>query len=332
MKSAAFSNGVNLQQHNMCKKGSVLIVGSWILAILVIFAISLGHYSALTLRISNFAKNRLKARWLAKAGINRAILELNNDANANKHDALNESWADSAKIFQKITLDEDGNEFAAVSYKDDQGETKYGMQDEEAKINVNTATKNLLIELFSTKGVTQPEKLADDIKQWINQTLPSDEEVFKRKPLRMAQELLLVLEYSYNKDKAKAEDTYNKVKDLITVYGGNKININTASRDVLTVFGNSIATPQDKIDVGALVDDIISKREVQAFGSIPTPPEKLGINENLWNDFKNYLTVESHYFRINAQGNADGTVKNIGAVYERPAAADEGKFVYWHEN
>ncbi|MBI5144843.1 MAG: hypothetical protein HZA27_01505, partial [Candidatus Omnitrophica bacterium] len=51
----------------MVKKGSVLIISLWILAILVVFAVSLAQRAAASLRLARYQRDGLKAYLLAKA-------------------------------------------------------------------------------------------------------------------------------------------------------------------------------------------------------------------------------------------------------------------------
>ena len=328
----------------MFKKGTVLMVSCWVLVILVVFALSLGHRSAVILRISNFQKNRLKAYCAAKVGLNRAILELNNDATSSNYDTLEEKWSDNEKVFKKISVDERNNDFATVSYKNQAGEIKFGMQDEESKININKVPLGLLSQLFNDKELERAAELAVLVVQWReplppNPSQPSEEEkIIKHESLRVPQELLLILEYFY-KNKLEAENAYNKIKDVSTVYGSGKININTVSRANLTTLANFIASAdplgQALANVPALVEALIQEREARhGFKDVAEIQVPAGVDSaGLLGGMKSYLTVQSTNFAIDIAGNAAATIKEIKAVYERTDIINgKGKIIYWHEN
>ncbi|MEK6714715.1 MAG: hypothetical protein AABY43_01550, partial [Candidatus Omnitrophota bacterium] len=137
---------------------------------LTVITISIAHRTSISLRLNCYQRDRLKAVYLAKAGINRAIKIIENDTNT--YDAPSELWANNEEAFKKIVLDEKGSEFAVVSYqdtkKDSQPEIIYGVIDEERRININTASYELLIALFRECGLLQPEaeKRADNILIW----------------------------------------------------------------------------------------------------------------------------------------------------------------------
>ncbi|MCM8790027.1 MAG: hypothetical protein NC916_03310, partial [Candidatus Omnitrophica bacterium] len=138
----------------MKNRAQVLILSMWILIILTILAIGIGHRVSMALRLSRSHRDKLKARYLTKVGINRLVVELDNDSN--DFDALNEDWANNEKLFSKILASDNQNEFAQVSYTVIEGKDKrviYGVRDEERKININTATKEVLISLFEEQGI-----------------------------------------------------------------------------------------------------------------------------------------------------------------------------------
>jgi len=60
----------------MRKNGQVLIISLWILVILAMLSVSIGHRVSMALRLSRYQKERLMAGYLAKAGINIAIGEI----------------------------------------------------------------------------------------------------------------------------------------------------------------------------------------------------------------------------------------------------------------
>lgn len=109
------------------KKGSILIICLWILLILGICVLALAHRVSLATQISKYQINSLKAYALAKAGMNRMIVELEKDTN--EIDYLEESWAKTSPAFKDFLL-QDGK-FSVSSI------------DEERKINLNYANKYL---------------------------------------------------------------------------------------------------------------------------------------------------------------------------------------------
>ena len=64
------------------RRGQVFVVSLWILVILTMLAVGLGHRVSLALRLSRYYRDRLQAVLLAKAAVHVAIDEILNDPDA----------------------------------------------------------------------------------------------------------------------------------------------------------------------------------------------------------------------------------------------------------
>ena len=316
----------------MRKKGSILLVSSWILAILVIFALSLGFRAQIVLRLSRYQKDGLEASCLTNAGINRALHELTGDTN--DYDALSESWSDNEQIFGKISPNEDKKEFCTIGYTNTEGKEVFGVMDEQSKIDINNSGIRVVEELFNSKGFdTDAKDFSKLFREWISSNVESGEEkkIFKNAPLSAKEELLLVLEYFY-KDRQKAHEVYDTIEDLITVYSDGKLNINTAQEEALLILAKANAeTGEEKLTAERLTEKIIKLREEKSFfKDIISISFDAGFDTNelsLWNKISAFLDVKSDYFRINAQVVAKDTLKQVSAVFNR----DAKEIIYWHQ-
>ena len=65
----------------MTNKGSILITTLWIMAILALLAMGIGFRASLEVRLSKYNMDKLQARYLAKAGIEKAKEYLSQDIN-----------------------------------------------------------------------------------------------------------------------------------------------------------------------------------------------------------------------------------------------------------
>lgn len=330
------------------EKSQALIISLWILAILTILAISIGRQVSMALYLSKYQKNRLKAISLAKAGINRAIVELEEDSTPN-YDALNETWntgSDSTgkSLFENVEIEQGSGETFTLT-----------IIDEERKININKIDdfgKEQLVALFRFAGLGETE--AGDLKNiivaWIDPTPETEpgREIFRNGPLGISEELLLILEYFYEPKvgvdnyRKKAQEVYDKVKDLITVYTDGKVNINTASPDVLTILAKAIVAknfpgnPQYEQAANNLASKIIGFRDsekgpfkTESINDFPEKELTATEDKNIFNEMKIYLTPKSDYFRIESTGNVGQIKKKITAVIKRGTPIET---VYWHEN
>ncbi len=328
------------------------MISLWILAIITILAVSIGHRVSLALRLSSYQQDRIKAYCLSRAGIQRAIAELEKD-NQNQYDSLSEPWstgidpATNQLMFANIEIEEGSGEAFTVGYRDN--DDKYiCMVDEESKININTASEKLLVTLLTELNMEEEDakSLPNYIRIWrgdSDSSIPPERvyEYFKKKPFIVPEELILVLESFYQSKEEesyqqKAQETFGALKYLITVCPNTKININTASEAVLTIFARSVAeSDEEKNSVDIFVEKIRTLRNQQpnkCFQSLDAiTVEGVGSEyENLLNRLKTNLSVQSNYFKIGSTGNAGKVAKKINAVYNRQ---DQDKqIVYWHQN
>ena len=129
---------------------------------LSVLSVGIGYRVSTGLKL-NFAKrSALKAHYLANAGVNLAISEIKKLSIASTPDTLLDKWADNEDLFKKITINDNTQDFATVNSADG----KYGVVDEERKININTASKELLTVLLEELDLASPEEVADNILIW----------------------------------------------------------------------------------------------------------------------------------------------------------------------
>jgi len=344
-------NGISQQPHN--KKGSVLIIALWILALLVIFAVGLGHRAAINLKLSGYQKDRLKSNYLARGGLALAILELKNDSTTD-FDSLNEAWStgldiNNNNIFKKIIInDKYPKDIVTVASLDDESANKFiCLTDEERKINLNKIsdanTEKQVEQIFLKTGLESADigAIIAIIKKWAGvkpvDAADPDKDIFKKARLKVPEELLFILEYFYTQkdgsDKArdKAQGLYLKVKDYFTVYGSTgKININTASQEVL----NAVVVATDPLAQG-LTDKIINYRDNTApfksdadVDAFITTTGLSGNEQTAMNSMKaNSIAYKSNNFKIESVGDTGKVSKRIIAIFDR----SNKEIVKWHE-
>jgi len=123
------------------QKGIALILAIGILAVLSVVATSFALNMRLEYKIARNYNNRVKARYLAYAALQKAIVELKDNA---KKDAFNSPAASASSIPA-------GSEGLFHS-------ANAAIEDEQGKLNVNNCSPNTLKDLFSyiieEKGVS----------------------------------------------------------------------------------------------------------------------------------------------------------------------------------
>jgi len=236
-------------------KGSVLILALWTLLFLSLLA----FYSGTMVRQDILLMGRLEERTrLYDVSLSGAMMGMEYMMTLAEEqdwdfDTLNAKWADNPSIFKDVKMG--GGSFSLeYDHRDNiNGRTvvRYGLKDEESKINLNHAGKNILARLLARSGGIDPLKaeiLADSIIDWIDaddikngssgnesEKVEYNNAGFKYSPSNLPftciEEFLFV--------KGADMKTFCAIRDFITVFGNGKININTASREVLSAAGLS---------------------------------------------------------------------------------------------
>ena len=308
----------------MRKGAQTLIVSLWILVILTFLAIGIGQRVSMALRLSRYHRDKLKASCLAKAGLNIAIAQLEKDTNG--YDALNETWAGNLELFKKIVISGNENEFTTV-----------GVSDEERKININTASKELLAALLEQYDINASGEVVDNILIWRGD-IPDDKKIYellgypaKAARFTNSEELRLI--------KGIAPDGYQKIKQIITVYGDvtvngkASININTASIEVLNIFSRGIARSlgiEEKfadsliVKINELRNNKGPFKDKGDITVVATGSEELNILGSLINS----VVFQSNFFLIEVTGNVGKIKDKVKVVYNRL----NNTIVYWHES
>ncbi|NQT06345.1 MAG: general secretion pathway protein GspK [Candidatus Omnitrophica bacterium] len=252
----------------MDNKGAILIVTSWILAILTLFAVGVGFRTGLEIKLTGYNLDKVKTLYIAKAGIRRAVIEKWKEYAEGRSlniDSYAEDWGNIEEYFKEVKFG--GGSFELSFYHPDFADSKrgillYGLEDESGRININSdkgvkVFKNLLLNFgFDLK---EAEDIAGSIKDWrdednvaqsVGEEASGAEDAYyqsleepystRGEEFKALEEILLVkgvtdkLFYGGDRDGdgviGKGE---HGLINLLTVYGAGKININTAPREVL---------------------------------------------------------------------------------------------------
>jgi general secretion pathway protein K len=189
-----------------------------------------------------------KGYYLARAASARAILEVRGEP-VKSYDALTDRWSDNDKVFKNARF---GNgTYSVIAFPETaklDESAKYGLSDEERKININLSPANILKNLFEiASGIDaeESESIAYSIINWRSPAQAARKEgagAFyyqaldhpydcKNAPIEDLEELLLV--------KGVTRDVFDKTKKFLTVYGSGAVNINTSDGIVLRSLGMS---------------------------------------------------------------------------------------------
>lgn len=139
----------------------------------------------------------------------------------------------------------------------------------------------------------------------------------KNRPFETIQELLPV--------KGMTQKAYAKIKDHLTVYGNGKININSASEEV-------IESLSDKMDA-TMAELIIEQRKFEPFESVSDIRSVPGMTDEIFGEINRNITVngKNEYYKIISQGSVDEYNRTIASVIRRNAKASSVEVVVYQE-
>ena len=315
------------------KKGSVLILTLWILSFLAVFAVGLSRNVSAQLRLAAYFQDRVKMYYLACAGVERAITELNADEDFDC-DYLSKKWA-NCEEFKEMPLGD--------------GYISLFIEDEAGKININKVSLSILKNILRNAGEVEPDEAADianAIVDWRDVDIivsPGGAEgdyyehlevsyPCKNGEFQIPEEVLLV--------KGMTPGIYSKISGVITIYGGGKVNINTAKECVLRALGLSSELAERIVkfrrgndEIEGTEDDNVFKTPAEIRNIGPLFTEESGEINRLTSG--NVLTAKSDIFRISSAGILKKSnyklQRGVTCIVQR-FVKEPAKMLYWYED
>lgn len=306
-------------RHFSNKQGSILVFALWTIVLLSLLASQIGLTLRQRINLLSHVERRSQLRHIAEAGVKKALAAIIHDLErtGNIYVPYSKFYRhDNPELFQHTEL---GQGYFSINYSHydtalAKKDLKYGMVDEESKINVNivdSQTIKKLVFLLFTPNEKLAQDLTDSIIDWRqfgqSQLTGFYSEFYysnlkypytpKKGPFETMDELLLLQYFS--------EDILERLKPFMTIYGDGKININTASREVLLAVGleplliDKIFLVRRGLDsVDFTVDDFIFQKPY-----------------DIASDIRKFIELESHEAKQIDQLNAYGKLKTNSQVF-----------------
>lgn len=147
----------------MRKRASILIALLWCVVLLSLVVISVLHTARMDLMVQKNFGDKIQARYLALAGIEKAKSLLYKDAHERSRSARNHSGElyNSSEQFRDVKFGRGEFRVFRRARQDEGGGIVYGVSDEESRLNINTATTDSLMKL---DGMTS--EIAASIADW----------------------------------------------------------------------------------------------------------------------------------------------------------------------
>ena len=138
------------------RRGTALIMVLWLMTILAALALEATLFSRLRLQATRNSADAMRARFLARAGVERAVSDLGDSTDC--QGTLEDLREDEERAYHNVELGEGSYTLLAEMQDAASDEPEYGISDEAAKLNLNTADKDALAGLAD-----MDQKLAADI-------------------------------------------------------------------------------------------------------------------------------------------------------------------------
>ena len=319
------------------KRGAALLVSLWVLMILSLIVGSFAFEVALEGMLVSRKKKRFKAEMLARSGVDyaKAIIEQNQRARELEIEEMDE---DPDGFMQAALYVQRGLSTTSTISITNMGTFSVTIESAENGRNVNTLQREQWVEIFEMANIpsTEWDTLIDCLEDWIDEGdlhglngAESDDPFYeeqgypvKNGPLDSVEELLLIKHWTedilYGKPADAEGDAIYGIADLLTVWGDGKVNLNSATTNLLLSYAEyeeweleGVMESRKGLDGedGTLDDGIRSIEEVNADGS----------------KFK----LQSTFLKVTSIGNSGDTAYRIETIMQMQGSRP--LIVYWNE-
>lgn len=294
------------------EQGYVLVIVMGLLAILGVMSLSLRAATHTSFEQTRRFQNEVVAEFLAKAGIDWVMHYLN--TLERQGSMWQVPWARQEALFQEHAL---GPGVFDVAYQDATGTLRSGLQDEEARLNINTASAASLATL---PGIGQDVASAI-VAQRQQAPWHTPEELVRRG--------LITLEFWHGREDRPGLQAY------LTAWGSGKINVNTAPPVVLAAIPGSTAALVEAIVRYRQGDDgRVGTADDRTFRTVQELTTVSGMEREAVERVRDGLTVTPSTFRFIVTGRvlrqaAPAQRHQRFAILERTGQATVLR--YWHK-
>jgi general secretion pathway protein K len=321
------------------KSGSALIIALWVLIILSLLVGSFAFEMNIESGITSYYRKRMKTQYLSRAGIEYAKLMIGKSFKAKKEGP--EEGEDEETYIHALNLQK-GNPVSGLTQELGDGRFVVDILPEQGRRNVNTLTDDDWEEVLDQGNVPQdmwPE-LIDCFQDYTDEGdehqlngAESDDAFYmernyecKNAPLDTVDELAMIKGFTQaivfgGPSEEKGGDPYPGIAQLLTTWGDGKVNVNTASREVLLTLGLEDFDVDDIIKGRAGVDEELGTKD-DGWESVDEVMAKLGLSGKDAEAVQGRLTTtERTFVRVISKGEVEGVRSGIWAVFQADASS-----------
>jgi len=309
------------------QEGSVLIFALFVLIFLASVALVASYRVHQQLALTQRLVGQARSLAIAQSAVALVTRELEHDKSLNQVDHLAEAWqaeyVRSGQPREQVFSDVAGNPV---------GHFRVVVQDEHAKINMNTATEKTWQCLLAPFSSATSESVARDIQLYRQDKQPNP--VFDS-PAELLQvpgvkrDIFLGEDVNDNAVLDPGEDTNQNgqldlgLKDFLTVVTNGTVNVNTAPENVLACLpGMSMAAARE----------VVAARKLTPFSKGAELPARAIVPAETYQQISRWVTVSSDLFKVSvwAQDRPAGIAKEVTVILDRSQLPT--KIRWWREN
>lgn len=308
------------------ERGSVLVVTLMVVLLLAAIVMAFSDETGIELSICGYSRDGEQAYQTARSGIQAALAVINGDQ-SREVDTLKEEW----HRVETGSLSKEFMEGSTLAVR---------IEDESGKLNLNTLVENeggiqeirerQAKRLFSVLGLHEEE--LDPLLDWLDhdsiERIHGAESEYYRNleyPYPCANGTLQTLDQlSMVKGFGGLRTEGGRVVDLspfVTLYTDGKININTASAEVLQCMS-------EQLD-GSMAQAIVTFRKTEEFQSVNDLMKVPGFREEFLSGVSPFLTVKSSAMSVESIGSYREAVCTVRAVVVRNSDKEPTDIIYW---
>ncbi len=327
------------------ESGAALIVALWVLLILALLIGGFAFEMHIEAGITSYHRKKLQAQYLARAGVEYARMLLIRSANAEEEDEAS-SEENEALVENAVRLSR-GVRVSGMSVELGRGRFLLDIAPEEGRRNVNVLTDEEWEELLDQANVPEDdwEELIDCFADWIDEGdehqlngAESDDAFYenagyacKNAKLDTVDELRLIKGFTQELvygEKATEEnpEPMTGIARHLTTWGDGRINVNTATKEVLMTLPGMDEWVVEDIIEGRSGEDGEDGTRDDGWESVDEVIAETGMSP----DLKDKITVkDKQYVRVVSEGEVGNVRAGIWCVMM--IEESEPKAVFWRE-
>lgn len=318
------------------KEGAALLVALWVLIILSLIVGSFAFEVQLEAMLVSHKRKQFRAEMMAYSGIEYARAILDNRAKAKQLEI--EDMTEDTDGFMQAALFAKRGLPTSSEIQLGEGSFTVKLESAEAGRNINQLTRSEWLNILEMANVpsTEWDSMIDCLVDWIDPTdlhglngAESDDPFYeemgypvKNGPLDSIEELLLIKGWGpdilYGKDADEDSDAIFGIADILTVWGDGKVNLNTASTDVLLSYAEYEDWELESVMEARMGED----------GEEGTPDDGIKNLASIGAD-PNKFKLQSDFVKVTSTGDMYGNQYLVECIFY--LGARDAVVVFWEE-